>query len=287
MPHILMAPAAFFVVLFLFYPFGNVFFTSLQEKILTRPWADGFVGLDHFRRAFTDDPVFVQSLGITARWIIGTVGLQLLFGMIAALILNLRFRGRGIARAVMITPWAISAVLVSIIWTLLFNQQSGAVNDLLLRLGLISEAVPWTARANTALSAAIVAETWRGIPFFTIILLAALQSVPDELHEVCQIDGGGPWIRFRFVVLPYLKDTIVLGSLLRTAWEFKNVDIIINLTGGGPANRTTTLAMYTVRQAISTTNFGYGSALAVIGFLILSVFAFAYLNLAKFGKGDV
>ncbi len=286
LPYLLLAPAAGFLIVFLFYPFGNVFYTSVHAEHLSKPWIEGFVGAEHFERAFTDS-VFYMSLRVTLIWIVGTVGLQLFFGLIAALILNRQFRGRGIARTIVILPWAISGVLVAIMWGMLYSQQAGAINDLLLRAGLIERRIAWASRANTALPAAIFAETWRGIPFFAIILLASLQSIPDELHEVCQIDGGGPWARFRYVVFPFLKDTIVLGTLLRTAWEFKHVDILVNLTQGGPANRTTTLAMYSVRQAISTLDFGYGSALAVIGFVFLAVFAGTYLKLSQFGQGDV
>lgn len=287
LPYLLLLPAVGFILVFLFYPFGNVFVTSLHQEHLSKPWMDGFIGFEHFERAFFDDRVFYGSLWVTLRWIVGTVGFQLVFGLIAALILNRRFRGRGIARTVVIAPWAISGVLVAIMWGMLFHQQAGAINDILLRIGLLQRPIAWASRASTALPAAILAETWRGIPFFAIILLASLQSIPDELHEVCQIDGGGPWTRFRYVIFPFLKDTIILGTLLRTAWEFKHVDVLINLTGGGPANRTTTLAMYSVRQAISTLNFGYGSALAVVGFVILAIFAGVYLQLSRFGQGDV
>jgi multiple sugar transport system permease protein len=158
------------------------------------------------------------------------------------------------------------------------------INDLFTRIGLIEENVAWTAQVNTALPAAIVTELWRGLPFFTILLLASLQQIPDELYESCYIDGGGRWIAFTRITLPFLSDTIIITTLLRGVWEFKNVNIIYALTGGGPAHRTTTLSMYQAEKALHSTDFGYGSAIGVIMFFCLLAFAMTYLKITRFGE---
>jgi len=184
------------------------------------------------------------------------------------------------------SPWAISGVLTALMWSMMYNQHMGVINDLLLKFGLIKSNIAWLGGVNTAFWAVVIAELWRGIPFFAITLLAALQTIPGELYESCSVDGGGKWVAFKKITLPYLKETIVLSSLLRVVWEFNNVNTIYAMTGGGPANLTTTLSMYIANEAIHSNNFGYGSALMVIGFLILLIFAEIYLKASRFGKEE-
>jgi multiple sugar transport system permease protein len=130
----------------------------------------------------------------------------------------------------------------------------------------------------------VTAELWRGVPFFAIVLLAALQAIPTDLYEAAAVDGASRWQAFTRVTLPLLKDAIILATLLRAVWEFNNVDLIYTMTAGGPGDLTTTLPLYVVNQAIRYHNFGYGSALSVVGFLVLLVFAILYLRLGRFGR---
>ena len=132
--------------------------------------------------------------------------------------------------------------------------------------------------------ATVVTELWRGVPFFAILLLADLQTIPNDLYEAASVDGAGRWRRFVSVTLPHLRDAIVLSTLLRAVWEFNNVDLIYTLTGGGPANQTTTLPLYVARKAVDSHDFGYGSALTMAGFVILLFFSILYLRLSKFGS---
>ena len=152
----------------------------------------------------------------------------------------------------------------------------GVLNDILMRFGMRDRPQAFLASTSTALGAVVIAELWRGIPFFAITLLAGLQSIPQELYEAARVDGASRWKSFLFVTLPHLKNTIILTTLLRAVWEFNNVDLIFNLTGGGPANSTTTLTMYIAELAVNGSNFGYGSALTVISFVVFFVFAALY-----------
>lgn len=285
-PYIMLLPAAFFLFVFLAYPLISVFHLSLQNYNVARLTQRGFAGLDNFKEIFTSDKIFFKSLGISLRWVLSEVIAQLLLGFALALLLDKKFRGRGIARSIVFLPWAMSGVVTAMIWSLMFNQNIGVLNDLLKKLGLISKDVAWLASSGTALKACIVAEIWRGIPFFAITLLASLQNIPTELYEACRVDGGRPWQEIVYIKLPFLKDTIILTSLLRAVWEFNNVDLLLTLTGGGPSNRTMTLTMYMTNMAIRNNNYGYGAALAVIAFFILLLFALLYLKLSNFGKGD-
>lgn len=282
-PYLLILPTLFLVVTVLFYPIFDVFRLSLQNHSLINIHRNGFVGLENFRKIFTEDKVFYGTIPVTIKWVLVEVSLQLLFGLIVALLLNQVFKGRGLVRAIVFVPWAVSGVLTTMLWMLMFNQHIGLVNDLFIKLGIINESVAWLANPETTFAAVIVAELWRGIPFFAITLLAALQSIPVDIYESCEIDGCGKIKRFFYIVLPYLKESIVLTTLLRAIWEFNNIDLIFTMTNGGPFYLTTTLPLYTMKTAIIDTNFGYGSALAVVMFVILLCFAAFYLKINKYG----
>ena len=284
-PYILILPACLLMGLIMIYPLGKVFYLSFQHYNPTKPFTNGFAGLDNFITIFTKKE-FYNALGVSAKFVACEVVLQLIFGMIVALILNQKFKGRGFFRALTFIPWALSGVLTAVLWSIMFNQHFGVLNDLLAKLGIIKEPIAWLANTKFVLGSVIVAELWRGIPFFAISLLAAMQGIPDDIYEAARVDGSTTFQTFRFITLPMLKNTIVLTTLLRTIWEFNSVDLIYSLTGGGPVGKTTTLSMLIANQAIKTSNYGYGSALSVVSFAILAVIAVIYMKLSGFGKEE-
>ena len=284
-PYILILPACLLMGLIMIYPLGKVFYLSFQHYNPTKPFTNGFAGLDNFITIFTKKE-FYNALGVSAEFVACEVVLQLIFGMIVALILNQKFKGRGFFRALTFIPWALSGVLTAVLWSIMFNQHFGVLNDLLAKLGIIKEPIAWLANTKFVLGSVIVAELWRGIPFFAISLLAAMQGLPDDIYEAARVDGSTKFQTFRFITLPMLKNTIVLTTLLRTIWEFNSVDLIYSLTGGGPVGKTTTLSMLIANQAIKTSNYGYGSALSVVSFAILAVIAVIYMKLSGFGKEE-
>lgn len=284
-PYILILPACLLMGLIMIYPLGKVFYLSFQHYNPTKPFTNGFAGLDNFITIFTKKE-FYNALGVSAKFVACEVVLQLIFGMIVALILNQKFKGRGFFRALTFIPWALSGVLTAVLWSIMFNQHFGVLGDLLAKLGIIKEPIAWLANTKFVLGSVIVAELWRGIPFFAISLLAAMQGLPDDIYEAARVDGSTKLQTFRFITLPMLKNTIVLTTLLRTIWEFNSVDLIYSLTGGGPVGKTTTLSMLIANQAIKTSNYGYGSALSVVSFAILAVIAVIYMKLSGFGKEE-
>ena len=286
LPYYFLLPMYILMAAFVLYPTINVFYYSFQNYFPSKPWVTGFAGFDNYIEIFTEDELFYQSITNSFKWVVVQVALQFVFGLIFALVLNITFKGRGIMRAFIFAPWAISGVMVAILWSLIYNQNVGVLNDLMMRLNLISEPIAWVANPNTAFGAVVVAELWRGIPFFAISLLASLQNVPMELYESCDIDGGGRLAKFWYITWPFLKDTAVLSSLLRVVWEFNSVDLIMNLTGGGPMGMTTILSTYLADTAIKTRNFGYGSAIGVISFILMFVFAMIYLKVSHYGQED-
>ena len=287
LPYLFIAPVFIFIAVFLFYPMGNVFYFSFQHYNVAKPYTNGFAGFENFIRIFSDDRVFYKTLLVTLKWVFFTVSIQLIAGLIVALVLNQQFRGRGFFRAIIFIPWAVSGILTSLLWSMMFNEHMGVINALLLKMGIINDNIAWIANMNTVFGSIVTAEIWRGLPFFVIILLAALQVIPTEIYDSCKVDGTGRLGAFYYVTFPYLKDTIIFATLLRTIWEFNNIDVIYAITGGGPANMTTTLAMYIINQAIKASNFGYGSALTVVAFLILVAFIVLYLKLTGYGSEEL
>lgn len=281
-PYLLILPAVLAMLGFLVYPMVSVFYYSLRDHFVNKPWENGFAGLGNFRQMLFHDPLFWESLGFTAKWVVVEVVLQLLLGLALALIVNETFIGRAAARALVFSPWAVSGVLTTGIWVLLYNPTTG-VSRYLADLGLMGYGAAPLANPDLVFAAAVLAELWRGVPFFAILLLADLQTIPRDLYEAASVDGASRLRRFYHVTLPHLKDAIILATLLRAVWEFNNVDLLYTLTGGGPAHQTTTLPLYVAQTAAQSHNFGYGAALTTAGFLILTFFSVLYLRLSKFG----
>ncbi|NSD58475.1 sugar ABC transporter permease [Enterocloster clostridioformis] len=285
MPYLFLLPAAFFILAFLAYPLMTVFFYSLQSYDVTKLADKGFTGFENFKKLL-GDKIFYRSLSVSVKWVLVEVCSQLVLGMILALLLDKKFKGRGLYRCIVFFPWAVSGVLTSMLWSLIYNENIGLLNSICRDLGLILKNMAWLGNMKTVFKATAIAEIWRGIPFFAITILAALQNIPSDLHEACVVDGATTMQEIFLVKLPILKDTIILTTLLRAVWEFNNVDLIFTLTGGGPSYRTTTLTMYMTNMSVKNGNYGYGSTLAVIAFFILLIFAGVYLKMSGYGKED-
>ena len=285
MPYLFLLPAAFFILAFLAYPLMTVFFYSLQSYDVTKLADKGFTGFENFKKLL-GDKIFYRSLSVSVKWVLVEACSQLVLGMILALLLDKKFKGRGLYRCIVFFPWAVSGVLTSMLWSLIYNENIGLLNSICRDLGLILKNMAWLGNMKTVFKATAIAEIWRGIPFFAITILAALQNIPSDLHEACVVDGATTMQEIFLVKLPILKDTIILTTLLRAVWEFNNVDLIFTLTGGGPSYRTTTLTMYMTNMSVKNGNYGYGSTLAVIAFFILLIFAGVYLKMSGYGKED-
>lgn len=284
-PYVFILPVILLIACFLVYPLITVFQYSLQSYDITKISEQGFVGPENFKTLFGDE-LFYKSIWVSVKWVIIQVVAQLILGLLLALMLDRKFKGRGLYRTIVFFPWAVSGVLTSMLWSLIYNENIGVLNALLKQLNLIEENIAWLGDTNLVFGAVCVAEIWRGIPFFAITILAALQNIPGSLHESCVIDGGNIFQEIFYVKIPMIKNTIILTTLLRSVWEFNNVDLIFTLTGGGPANATTTLTMYMTNMAVKNGNYGYGSTLAVAAFVILLIFAVIYLTVSGFNKEE-
>jgi multiple sugar transport system permease protein len=275
-PWLLLAPALAVTTVLVLVPAAQTVWMSLHDVVLFRPRVRPFVGLANYAAALAD-PVFWDSLLTSLIWVVVAVGLQFLLGLAAALLLNRRFAWRGMARALIVVPWALPSVIIGLIWTWMLDFNLGLVNEIGARLGLLAHPIPWLSQPGTALAAVILAVVWQGFPFFAVTLLAGLQSIPVELYEAAALDGAGPVARFRNVTLPGIAGVMTTALLLRMIWVANSLDLILVMTGGGPGTATQTLPLHAFLTAWSGGNYGQGSALAVILTLLLLGVVIAYL----------
>jgi multiple sugar transport system permease protein len=275
-PWLLLAPALALTTVLVLIPAMQTAWMSLHDVILFRPRSRPFVGLDNYAKSLAD-PVFWSSLWNSLIWVIAAVALQFLLGLAAALLLNRRFAWRGIARALVVVPWALPSVIIGLIWTWMLDFNLGLVNAIGTRLGLLAHPVPWLSQPGTAMAAVILAVVWQGFPFFAVTLLAGLQAIPAELYEAASLDGASPFASFRNVTLPGLAGVITTSLLLRMIWVANSLDLILVMTGGGPGTATQTLPLHAFLTAWSGGDYGQGSALAVLLMLLLLGVVVAYL----------
>jgi multiple sugar transport system permease protein len=275
-PWLLLAPALFVTTVIVLVPAAQTVWMSFHDVVLFRPRVRPFIGVANYVSALAD-PVFWESLLTSVIWVVAAVGLQFLLGLAAALLLNRRFAWRGIARALIIVPWALPSVIIGLIWTWMLDFNLGLVNELGLRLHLLAHPVPWLSQPGTALAAVILAVVWQGFPFFAVTLLAGLQAIPAELYEAASLDGAGAVQKFRNVTLPGLAGVMTTALLLRMIWVANSLDLILVMTGGGPGTATQTLPLHAFLTAWSGGSYGQGSALAIILTLILLGVVVAYL----------
>jgi multiple sugar transport system permease protein len=259
-----------------FVPAVKAIFMSFQNYDLRRPSEIGFIGLQNYREIFGDQ-VFWLSLFKTVLWVIFGVGFQFIFGFLLALLLNRKFKGRGIVRAISLIPWVTPGVLIGLMWKWIYDGNYGVLNDILLKLGLIHDKIPFLAQSSSAFPSVIVTIVWQGIPFFALMLLAGLQGVPGELYEAADIDGATKRQQLFKVTIPSIKNTIFVTTLLRIIWVANSVDVIYNMTGGGPAYATQTLSVYIFNDATAL-NLGYSSAMSILLTLLLLLVAVPYLR---------
>lgn len=284
-PLIMLAPAILLICVVMLYPILNAVRMSFQYYVMWNYKNIHYVGLQNYLDIW-GDAAFRASLGNSLRWIFVTVLFQFLLGLILALLLNRKFRGRGIVRSMVMIPWVTSGVIISVMWSWIYNGNFGVLNDLLNRLGVIRGNVAWLANPNTVLNAEIVTMIWQGTPFFCIMMLAAMQAIPLEQYEAADVEGANGWQRFWHITLPYLLPTVFITTLLRIIWVANNVDIIYLMTQGGPGYSSLTLSVYAYMTAQKSMNFGYGSALAIYGTLFMVVIMVIYLRMmAKSGGG--
>ena len=279
MPLALLSPAVLVTLAIVFFPMIQTAWMSLHEYVLFRPKKFDWVGLQNYFAIFQDE-VFWISLRHTVIWIAITVPAQALLGLATALLLNQSFPWRPLARALIIIPWALPSVVIALMWAWIYDSNYGILNDLLLRIGLLETSIPWLANPDTALYAIILTLTWQGFPFFAVMILAGLQSIPRSYYEAASLDGASNLRQFWHITLPGISGVLFTAFLLRVIWVANSMDVIFVMTGGGPGYATYTLPLYSFIEARTNLDFGYGSALAMTFTVLLLGIVVLYLRRA-------
>ena len=208
-----------------------------------------------------------------------SVLLKMIIGTIGALLLNAKIRGKAAFRVMVMPPWIVPMAIGCIGWLWLYNGHFGILAGVLMRLGIIDGPFEFLAYKSSAFYSAVVTDVWIGTPMISIFILAAMQSVPDDLYEAAYVDGASRWYRFRRITIPQIMPVIVTMSLLSAIWTFNTFEVIWILTEGGPLGATTTMIIDTYKMAIANYKFGYGATRALMVVLSLAVFSLLYLIL--------
>lgn len=240
--------------------------------------------LQNYINALTN-PEFRQAMGISLKFAIVVVSAELLMGISIGLLLNCQFYGRRIVRAMLIIPWALPTVVNAIMWRLIYNPEYGALNSLLYQMGFINEYQNWLSNRDLALWAIIFADLWKNFSLVALIVLAALQTLPHEQIESAQIDGAGPFQRFKSVIFPHILPPLQVALVLRIIEAVKVFDIVFIMTRGGPMNLTRTGSIFVYQEAFSNSRMGPGASYAFIMVLVIFIFISLYMKGLKKGGG--
>lgn len=274
-----LVPAAVVTFGVVLVPLVHALWTSLHRYTLTSP-GHPFVGLANYTAALRS-PDFWEAIGRTAYFTLVSTGLELVLGLLIALLLNQRFAGRGLLRALILIPWALPTMVNGMMWRWIYNPDYGALNALLTQVGLLDAYKAWLGTPWLAMNMVIVADVWKMTPLVALLLLASLQTIPGELYEAASMDGAGTWQCFWSITIPYLRPGILVSLVLRTIEAFKVFDIVYIMTRGGPANGTQTIAYYTYTEAITSLQFGRGAALSYLVALFIALMSLVYFRLLR------
>ncbi|MDG2283521.1 MAG: sugar ABC transporter permease [Longimicrobiales bacterium] len=273
---VLIAPTVLVFCAVILYPLISAIYLSLFS-IYTPTLAGEWVAAENYTALLASGDFWNAVLN-TLIWTVGTLVLQLIFGVAMALLLNQSIVFQSLARSLVLFPYFLSTVVAVLVWRWLFNDLYGILNHVLLIAGLIGAPVNWLGQMPNAMISIILVGAWKYFPFVVIVVLARLQSIPEQLYEAATIDGAGPFQRFADITLPQLRDVLVVVVLLRAIWDFKEFDLIYLMTGGGPVRATQTLSLLVYEEAFRLNRMGMASTYAVAMMLVLLGFTLVYLR---------
>lgn len=277
---LLLLPALVIVGFTTFFPIAkSVIMSFFNYKLKANAdyyWNDFF----NYKELFQEGEIFT-AIGTTFKFMTITVILIFIIGLILSNILNKDVKGRAVLRSVVLLPWIIPTIVTGLLWMWIFQPQYGVLNYILMKLNIIADPINWVASMKYALYSVVTASVWRQIPFITIMLLAGMQGIPNDLYEAATIDGANSRQCFFKVTLPMLSNVIKSTLLISIITNFKQFPLFWIMTGGGPVNKTTTLAIMTYKNSFVNLNFGKGAAVSTIWLVILIVFSIVYNKVFK------
>jgi multiple sugar transport system permease protein len=266
---LLISPALIILFSVIIYPLLLNLKMSFQKILMMKPYlGTPFTGFSNYANVL-QDPIFWRAAKNTLIWTLSSVGLQVSLGLIAAILLNMPIKGRGFFRGFMLIPWVTPGVVAALTWRWMYDAQFGIINHILLKIGLLAEPIVWLGNYRTALFAVIAEHAWKNFPFATVMILAALQTIPGELYEAADVDGATSWQSFIHITIPEILPTLSLTTLLTSIWTFNNFDTIWLMTEGGPSYASEVLTTHVYKAAFQAFNLGKAASISVIMFLML------------------
>ena len=273
---VLIAPTVLLVIGVVAFPliysfvmsFGDVEFANIKDY--------NFVGFTQYIKTFTD-PEFIQALQVSAKFVFSTVAIKLVLGTLIAVMLKEKFVGRSLARALIIIPWATPFVVVGLMWKWMLHSKVGVFNFFLLKLGIIEEYIPFLSSRTFAMPCVVLADVWQGTPFFVIIILAGLQTIPDDLYEAAHMDGAGGMKSFFAITLPLIKFPLFISTILGTIFAINSFDLFFVLTKGGPGKITTNATLFDWNNAFKFYHLSYASAISYVILMIAMLVTVGYV----------
>ncbi len=272
LPYYFIALPMIYLAVFMYWPLIKELYMSLTSAMLTNPSGGEFIGLGNYELLF-QDPTFFKTVRVTIVYSLLSVLFSVALGVVAALAINRPFPGRAIVRAILLFGWAVPSVAAALIWLWMYNERSGVFNQIALILGF--DAQTWLTSTDMAMTSIVLVTVWQAVPFVMLVVLAALQSVPDEVREAARIDGADALNVYRNVTWPHIRPAVQLVALLITVWSIRRYDLIYLLTGGGPLDSTGTLVVQLKQIAFRDYELGTASAYGVVG-LVLAMLVAAF-----------
>jgi len=272
---LLITPAALFMFLIVGWPLLETIRLSFTNAGLG---GEQYIGWENYEKLLNNRK-YPGIVGRTFYWMFLSVMLKMVIGTAGALLLNAKIHGRSAFRVMVMPPWIVPMAIGCIGWLWLYNGHFGILSGVLMRLGIIDGPFEFLAYKTSAFFSAVVTDVWIGTPMVAIFILAAMQSVSEDLYEAAYVDGASRWYRFRRITIPQIMPVIVTMSLVSAIWTFNSFEIIWILTEGGPRGATTTMIIDTYKMAIANYKFGYGATRALMVVMSLALFSLLYLIL--------
>ena len=281
---VMLLPALIFLACLIAYPLGKVLHDAFSHVHLINKSMTGFAGLDNFKKVVSDEH-FAQAIRNTIFWTVFSVAGEYIMGMLTAVLLNQKFKGRAIFRTLVFIPWLVPIIVAGMTWDWMLNTEFGIVNYALKTLGIIDQSIDFLGDSRYAMISIICINIWRTFPYYTISFLSAMQSIPSDLHEAAAIDGAGIIQRFFHITLPQLKSVSLVIVFMHIIWTAINFDFIWILTEGGPNYATQTLPIMIYRYSMKKFDVGAASALSTMMFTVMIIlFLFYYRQRMKISE---
>ncbi len=281
-----LAPMLLVLTLVAGWPLARTIWFSFTDAHLAQLGDYRFIGFENYLAWYDGawygvlaDPAWWRAVYNTVWFTAVSVSLETVLGVVVALTLNRAFPGRGLMRAIVLIPWAIPTVVSARMWSWMLHDQFGVINDALLRLGAISAPIAWTADADTALWAAVMVDVWKTTPFVALLVLAALQMLPNELYEAAKLDGAGPIRTFVSITLPLIRPALLVAVIFRALDALRVFDLIYVLTAA--SSETMSVSIYARQELVEFQDVGVGSAAATLVFVLIALLTVVYIMAAR------